>query len=92
MTGELERAYRRTGSSLLGYIRKRVSDSEEAQDILHDTFVRAAGRIPSLSGMPASDGECTGDSSARTTARPTARTPIHHRVCNGTFWSCRYRL
>ena len=42
MTGELERAYRRTGSSLLGYIRKRVSDSEEAQDILHDTFVRAA--------------------------------------------------
>ncbi len=42
MTGELDRAYRRTGNSLLGYIRKHVSDSEEAQDILHDTFARAA--------------------------------------------------
>ena len=42
MTGEMERAYPRTGGTLLGYITGRVSDVEEAQDILHDTFVRDA--------------------------------------------------
>jgi RNA polymerase sigma factor (sigma-70 family) len=41
MVRELARSYRQERSRLLGYIRSRVSNPEDAEDILHEVFVSA---------------------------------------------------
>ena len=42
LTGKLEHVHRQTGSRLLRYIRRQIPDFQEADDILHDIFARAA--------------------------------------------------
>jgi RNA polymerase sigma factor (sigma-70 family) len=41
VTRELERTYRKHGPRLLGYIRSRVRDAAEAEDILQEIFASA---------------------------------------------------
>ncbi len=45
MVQELARSYRQERHKLLGYIRSRVSNIEDAEDILHDVFVSAVNGV-----------------------------------------------
>ncbi|MFP4364759.1 MAG: RNA polymerase sigma factor [Spirochaetia bacterium] len=49
MPRELEKTIQKQRTSLLGFIRKRINDSEEAEDLLQDVFLKAAEHFDSLS-------------------------------------------